>query len=211
VAERAPLRLVPDATPPEGSAVADATAAPTPPPRTPPPPSRPPLDLTPRSLEIGAREIEHLRTLAPLIPSPRAAKRFVNLYRIVRASIDDEALDDFVAGQFRTTQLCLASVLGRPAHAAQLFRAIFDERVRCPMTMDAFLSERLEHDASWRVLADRFRGCAELADWPVLRRAVYAAARYSFETGRLLGGAGGAGAARAAGAAYGVQAPAKST
>jgi hypothetical protein len=204
------LRQVPEATPPEGSTLlppAPDVAATPPAPPAPltnvPMPRRPALDLTPRSLEIGEREIEHLRTLASLIPSPRAAKRFVNLYRIVRASIDDDALDDFIAGQFKTTQLCLASVIGRPALAAQLFRAIFDERVRCPMTLEAFLSERLEHDEKWRVLATRFKGCAELTDWPVVRRAVYAAARYSFETGRLLG----VGAAPS----YGVQAPAKST
>jgi hypothetical protein len=105
-----------------------------------------------------------------------------------------------VAGQYKTTQLCLASVIGRPALAAQLFQAIFDERVRCPLTLDAFFKERVEHDERWHELATHFRACPELSDWPMVRRAVLAAARYSFETGRLLGRP-----------SYGVQAPAKPT
>ena len=53
---------------------------------------------------------------------------------------------------------------------------------------------------SSRELATHFRACPELSDWPMVRRAVLAAARYSFETGRLLGRP-----------SYGVQAPAKPT
>jgi hypothetical protein len=42
-------------------------------------------DLTPRSMRITGPELLYLEQLSPLVCTPRAAKRLVNLYRLVKA------------------------------------------------------------------------------------------------------------------------------
>jgi hypothetical protein len=67
--------------------------------------------------------------LAPLVPSPRAAKRLVNLYRLVRARLYGTKLDDFLIARvreapYRAVLLLLAILVGRPAAAPSLFLAL---------------------------------------------------------------------------------------
>ncbi len=56
-------------------------------------------DLRPRQLEISDAEMDFLSRLAPLVPSPRAAKRLINLYRLLRARLSGPELDAFVVGR----------------------------------------------------------------------------------------------------------------
>lgn len=147
---------------------------------------RPKLDLMPRNLQIEQAELDFVMTLAPLISTPRSAKRLVNLYRIVRATLDDEALRHFVAGRYRTTQLVLAAVVGSPTLAAELFEAIFAGRIADGGAVTRFLAERAAADARWASLAAFFKDRPELTDWKAVRAAAHTAARYSFETGRVL-------------------------
>jgi hypothetical protein len=145
-----------------------------------------PLDLAPRNLEIEQAELDFLQTLAPLVRSPRAAKRLVNLYRIVRATVDDDDLEAFVAGRFKVIQLLLAAVVGYPSLAAPLFEAIFSGKLQSSASVGAYLDEQAGHDARWADFARLLKDRAELTDWDGVRQAARAAARYSFETGRVL-------------------------
>lgn len=74
--------------------------------------------LRPRQLDISAAELEFLSRLAPLVPSPRATKRLVNLYRLLRARLSGAELDDFVGGDGAAAVLVLLAVHAGEARAA---------------------------------------------------------------------------------------------
>jgi hypothetical protein len=75
-------------------------------------------ELRPRQLEISDAEMDFLSRLAPLVPSPRAAKRLINLYRLLRARLSGPELDAFVGGDGAAAALVLLAVHageGKPA------------------------------------------------------------------------------------------------
>jgi len=88
----------------------------------------PPVDLNRASLSITLGEREAMKALYPLIPSPRAAKRFVNVYRLIRAMIDDADRGAFVGtAEFapcRCALLLLAILVGHPEQGTELLRAL---------------------------------------------------------------------------------------
>ncbi|GAB1511912.1 P-loop NTPase fold protein [Actinophytocola sp. KF-1] len=84
----------------------------------PAPPVRP--FLRPRQLHVSDVELGFLASLAALVPTPRAAKRLMNLYRLVRARLSDHELDRFVQdGDHRAVLVLLALHAGSGA-------AVFD-------------------------------------------------------------------------------------
>ncbi|MFK0248267.1 P-loop NTPase fold protein [Amycolatopsis azurea] len=86
----------------------------------PPPPSsgQSTIDLRPPRLVISTAELDFLPTLAPLIRSPRAAKRLLNLYRLLRARFAGDDLAEFLDGSreapFRAVLVLLAVHVGYP-------------------------------------------------------------------------------------------------
>jgi hypothetical protein len=62
--------------------------------------------------------MEFLARLAPLVPSPRATKRLVNLYRLLRARLSGPSLDEFVAGDGAAAVLVLLAIHAGEATAA---------------------------------------------------------------------------------------------
>jgi hypothetical protein len=89
------------------------------------------VDLSPEHLRIEAWEREYMKSLFWLIPSPRAAKRFVNIYRLLRASVPQEQQAAFVGetsqGQHRVALLLLAIVTGYPTEAAEMLRGLLKQ------------------------------------------------------------------------------------
>ena len=94
--------------------------------------SRTVLDLQPPSLWLSHDEVEFMTRLGTLTPSPRAAKRMANLYRLVRISIPDEKLAAFLGdangGPYRAVQVLIAILTGAPGIAYELFQRISDAR-----------------------------------------------------------------------------------
>jgi hypothetical protein len=81
----------------------------------------------PHAIHIDAREREFLTRLAPLLPTPRLAKRLVNAYRLVKAMKDPDALDDYDRSErHRATLVMLAILFGHPAIAPDLFRSLHE-------------------------------------------------------------------------------------
>lgn len=85
--------------------------------------------LNPPGLEVEAWELAYLSALAPLIGSPRMAKRFANVYRFIRAALSGPALAEFTGtheqpGTFRAVSLLLALLTGFPGEAVELFRRL---------------------------------------------------------------------------------------
>jgi hypothetical protein len=84
-------------------------------------------DLRPPGLLLAAEEAASLARLGPLLSTPRAAKKLVNLYRLVRITIADDQLSAFTAdGNYRVVQILLAVLVGAPTQSAAIFTAIRD-------------------------------------------------------------------------------------
>jgi hypothetical protein len=147
------------------------------------------VDLTPRSMWIEPAELEHLKQLRDLIASPRAAKRFINLYRMIRAMLDDEGLDRLITGGYRLTQVCLAVVIGSPTLGAELFEAILSGRITSRGELVDWCAERstkVEGTRDRLTLRHVARREAYFTDWELVCDAVRRVARFSFETGNVL-------------------------
>jgi MGS-like domain/KAP family P-loop domain len=74
-------------------------------------------------------EVERLGDYSSLISTPRAAKRFLNTYRLVRAGLPTADWATFCgdrdkSGEFRITMLLLAAAAGSPGLAREWFRAL---------------------------------------------------------------------------------------
>ena len=150
------------------------------------------------ALRLEDWERECMKRLNELVPSPRAAKRFVNVYRLLRASVGDDQWDSFIGdasgGSYRPVLLLLAILTGYPAEATEILRAILEGRAT--NTFWGLIDELgrgpapTEDAERWRELFGRLRGlrslvpenqqCAELVEYA---RQV---ARYSFQSGRVL-------------------------
>lgn len=91
-------------------------------------------DLTPETLQLHADECDFITLLGALLPTPRAAKKLVNLYRLVRISIPAGDLEAFLATEHRPLQVLLAVLVGSPAESRQIFTALMkaagDEDIR---------------------------------------------------------------------------------
>jgi hypothetical protein len=77
---------------------------------------------------LSQPEVEFMTRLGPLLPTPRAAKRLVNLYRLVRIGIPDSGLAAFVGseagGPYQVVQILLAILVGCPAAAPRIFHEL---------------------------------------------------------------------------------------
>lgn len=145
-----------------------------------------PIDLTPHNLSLTRAELAHLRQLGPLVGSPRAVKRLTNLYRIVRAGLQGDALDAFVADGYQLTQVMLAAVVGCPDLVADWLVEILPREQGDRMAFLAPLSARGVKDPRAGFLHELICVCAELDDWEHVLDVCTSVARYSFETGSLL-------------------------
>ncbi len=88
------------------------------------------IDLRPSGLQLTQAEVEFMGRLGELIPTPRAAKRLVNIYRLVRIGIPDGELAGFVGdekgGSYQTVQVLLAILIGHPEFARDVFRVLIE-------------------------------------------------------------------------------------
>jgi hypothetical protein len=155
--------------------------------------------LTSESLRLNKSEVEFLQRLLPLVPTPRAAKRLVNVYRILRAPLRGEDLDRLVGANDHKPEhpavlLLLAIVSGFPEQANQIIEGLLE---RPKPTWREFV-DTLRQDvadepdtpdhAVWSRFFERLDS-VEAKDIPndITTYAHWAprVARYSFRTGRL--------------------------
>lgn len=89
--------------------------------------SEPPLRLSPQGLKIQRIELEAMEQLASILGrTPRAIKRFVNIYRLIKASIEEESEQTrfLESGDFRCVLLLLALDTGMPEIAREFYTTI---------------------------------------------------------------------------------------
>ena len=87
------------------------------------PVASPPLPR-PEALVISDAERELLGKVAGFVPTPRAAKRLVNIYRMLRVSVLDDELEAFLpsgGGEYQAAVLLLGILVGRPSQAHKVF------------------------------------------------------------------------------------------
>jgi hypothetical protein len=92
-----------------------------------------PIDRNPAHLQIEDWEREFMKTLHKLIPSPRAGKRFINIYRLLRASVNDSGRKRFIGdassgGDYQAVQMLLAILTGYPAEATEILQRLIEEK-----------------------------------------------------------------------------------
>lgn len=150
------------------------------------------LDLQPPSLGLSHAEVEFMTRLGTLTPSPRAAKRMVNLYRLVRISIPDGELAAFLGGTngepYRAVQVLIAILTGAPESACELFERI----LRASEEDDLLKVLAADNDRPGDSIADIGRKLERLnkeiglpLKIPEYQKWCPKLARYSFRTWRL--------------------------
>jgi hypothetical protein len=87
-----------------------------------------PIDRHPEHLLIDGPERSFMKALYEFIPSPRAGKRFINIYRLLRASVKDEERRRFVGdetgGEYQCALVLLAMLTGYPSEATEILEAL---------------------------------------------------------------------------------------
>jgi hypothetical protein len=88
------------------------------------------IDMQPKCLEIRQEEIEFMARLGDVVQSPRATKRLINVYRLIRATIcSEEDLSRFEprgegAGDYRIVLLMLAILTRFPDQATSMLKTL---------------------------------------------------------------------------------------
>ena len=79
-----------------------------------------PIDLEPQSLKLREKEVEYMKELTPLIGrSPRAVKRFLNCYRLIKVGLRPAQLEKFMGkegqgGEYKAVMILLGIITGAP-------------------------------------------------------------------------------------------------
>ncbi len=93
---------------------------------------RPPTDLNPGGLEISAEELQFMEELTPLLGrSPRAVKRFVNVYRLIKSGLAPDERPRFLherapASNSRIVMFLLSIATGLPGISREFFEQVQD-------------------------------------------------------------------------------------
>lgn len=86
------------------------------------------VELRPLGLQVTQAEVAFMARLDGRLPTPRVAKRPVNLYRLVRIGIPGAQLGEFVGdeagGPYQAVQVLLAVLVGHPEFARKVFGLI---------------------------------------------------------------------------------------
>ncbi|MBW8039032.1 MAG: hypothetical protein FVQ85_03435 [Planctomycetes bacterium] len=106
----------------------------------------PTIEMKPPSANLSKQEAEFMKAMGDLIPSPRAAKRFVNIYRLTLASVDDRGkLDELRGtknrpGDYQAVLLMLAILTGFPRQGADILTTLANGGGKCNGILD-FMSK----------------------------------------------------------------------
>ena len=153
------------------------------------------------ALVIRPWEADYARQLHSLISTPRAVKRFANVYRLLKAPVKDLEVFEGSAktrGEFRVPMLLLAVSIGSPDVAAVLLPALYTASYRHDSFLLALDSLNFrEHDLSPATRAELSRivqimrplagGPASKEVPEMLRGWIRRVARYSFDLGKATG------------------------
>lgn len=154
-----------------------------------------PTRVDQRSLNLDSSELEYMGQLVAFVPSPREAKRMLNIYRLVRVTLAADDLSLLVASEHIIALELLAIQIGFPDLSPRLFAALLMAEDHSWLAFRAEL-ERTVLGESQPADSDRwvrlFRNLDAVADYdPAAEIQTYKnwarrIARFSFEAGRIL-------------------------
>lgn len=123
-----------------------------------------------RSLALTWYEARYLATLTAVLSTPRTVKKLLNLYQLIRLGthLPEHARFTDEEGEHLPAGLLLALVVGTPAQAAELFRAL-------EMAPGEALFRDLVISVAGRHGGDRHPDCHECSAWSRLCKVVDAA------------------------------------
>jgi len=138
------VAATPDRPPATGTPAGGHTPTPTPTQTPTHTPTRAPLEVQPGSsasgeagqpIDLTRAEVEFAQKLGPLVDSPRAAKRLMNTYRLIRATQNVGSRWRFLgdgrqAGEYQAVLTLLAVAAGYPALADRLLLALQEGATR---------------------------------------------------------------------------------
>ncbi|MEV6765263.1 P-loop NTPase fold protein [Streptomyces sp. NPDC051105] len=152
-------------------------------------------ELNPSQMTLTAPEISFMAQLGELVPTPRAAKKLVNLYRLVRVGIKPEDLQGFLSpspsepGEHQAVQVLLTLLVGHPEQASPLFKHILAAASSEKIT-DVLRNSPTQAAIGPRAadVLDKINANIEVRlDVAAYQRWCPSLARYSFYTRRLSG------------------------
>jgi hypothetical protein len=162
---------------------------------------RRPVEMNPRALDISEDERLFMGRMHPLIGTPRGAKRFVNVYRLLKASHPAGEQGEFARpAVHRPVLLLLACLTGYPRETADILRVLVEDEPEGPWwdfvlqfartaAEEAATRDELRR-ASWEQFGAKLRlvRSADMADLTCasVRDRARRVARYSFESSRIL-------------------------
>ena len=149
------------------------------------------FDSSPRALDVSDDEKEFVKTLLPLLTTPRMAKRMLNVYRLIRVSLREDEIDAFADVEHQAVLVLLAIMYSYPSIATEFFTGIRSARTT---TMTAYILEirrelsmgTMQNHAVWRRLLDSLQAVEIVPDLEVFDRWVRVVGRYSFQVGHEL-------------------------
>ncbi|MCK6522007.1 hypothetical protein L6R49_11250 [Myxococcota bacterium] len=160
----------------------DLRAAPTP--EGVPAPS--PVNEDPERLRVTERELRHLQEVGVLLRTPRAAKRFVNIYRLLRAAMprsEREALTGGAEQEIRLLLWLLALNVGQPDQGELLLNALMGPEGDVAQKLSGLCEQkRAEGDPRWAEIHDRWEKAKGAAD---IEEAIAVARRWGPRVGRF--------------------------
>jgi hypothetical protein len=132
--------------------------------------------------------------LVPLLPTPRIAKRLVNVYRVIKAGKSVAALEAFENERRADSCLLMLAILfGRPAVASELFRALHEKKAPFEDREQLFLKAVGQRKAvegepayvreEWKQLHATLEGLSVTATVGECAREPIEVARYSLVSG----------------------------
>jgi hypothetical protein len=105
------------------------------------------IKINPERLKFRQWEVNDMKRLARMFRTPRAVKRFINTYRLIRVSIPEVDIDDFIGtesvpGNYRVAQILLAIVCGYPNTASLFLQLLLRQAEAADIgTWSAFISK----------------------------------------------------------------------
>lgn len=150
----------------------------------------PEMEIYEDSLVIQDWESKFAARLFDLIPTPRAAKRFSNTYRILKAPLPQDSLAEFegtarALGAFQVPMVLLAISIGAPSEAAELFPKLLQAAIS-----DQNPTEKLRRMAGFAALQEKLQRVLADPSFPtqpdVYLEWIPRVSRFSFEAGRAI-------------------------
>jgi hypothetical protein len=118
------------------------------------------------ALKITELELAFMDKVSPLMPrTPRAVKRFVNIYRLYKAGLSPVALARFLgtpvrAGNYQAVQVLLALVTGTPLFAERIFQELREYEGDPPKRL-LDLANVTGDEPTWKTTSDALREFCE--------------------------------------------------